>query len=390
MFKKVLLTSLLFSAALSFATPHSMSPVIQVQAQENGPQVGSSTLPELQVEGLEAYPEYGNIIQLYYDIVNGHGRASTSDLNPHYIDHLTQGNDFLYFLQDVTGDGQDELFIGYDQEVYGIYSLLDGKAVNLLSPISQMDGVKLDIYEEGYLFVKQETGDEEGKFYFYQANLQDPQAEVEEVTQGSYQIEEGQAVYTISGSEAGPLTSDQLAAELDLTDQTPILLKPDQTYNLGKVFITGEEASLESTDHSLEASVSGSNDSTGKFAVNHQASIIDFHRDGMNIPTNIQLLPQDNQIEIGNQVYEATYDYVPDTQIRVFSADDSGDIRSVTVNSRIQIGQSLSGESSDAAGSEAYVFKNKQGNLSLATINFAGNVGPDMQDVMMEYLETAR
>lgn len=83
-------------------------------------------------------------------------------------------------------------------------------------------------------------------------------------------------------------------------------------------------------------------------------------------------------------VYNVMYEEIPTTPIRVFGASNNA-VRTVKVNTRIHIEGLKSGDSSeiDTAG-DLYAFKNRDGGISIATPNYAGNVEPDEYDVMQE------
>ncbi|EGO5041961.1 hypothetical protein H4N13_002922, partial [Enterococcus faecalis] len=69
---------------------------------------------------------------------------------------------------------------------------------------------------------------------------------------------------------------------------------------------------------------------------------------------------------------------VPTKEIRVFSNNKIGSgIRTVKVNTEIICDNQ----------EKMYLFKNKEGSISLATENHVGNVSEDQLDVMMENLQ---
>ncbi|MGX7076428.1 DUF1002 domain-containing protein [Globicatella sanguinis] len=106
-----------------------------------------------------------------------------------------------------------------------------------------------------------------------------------------------------------------------------------------------------------------------------------FVREGMNIPNGLNLAKNDLTLaydypEQESQVSNIEITNIPTQDIRVFSADGSG-IRDIKVNTVIRSKQ----------GSEnLFLFINKDGGISLATPNYAGNVDESEKDVMLEYL----
>lgn len=106
-----------------------------------------------------------------------------------------------------------------------------------------------------------------------------------------------------------------------------------------------------------------------------------FVREGMNIPNGLNLAKNDLTLaydypEQESQVSNIEITNIPTQDIRVFSADGSG-IRDIKVNTVIRSKQ----------GSEnLFLFVNKDGGISLATPNYAGNVDEAEKDVMLEYL----
>ncbi|MDO4431713.1 MAG: DUF1002 domain-containing protein [Aerococcaceae bacterium] len=112
-----------------------------------------------------------------------------------------------------------------------------------------------------------------------------------------------------------------------------------------------------------------------------------FKRDGANIPTYLSLHANEghffqhyaDQSPIANYTVES----IPTKEVRIFSADGSG-IRTVKVNTLIKV-QTRDGSLTEQE-SFHYAFVNRNGGLSLATPNYAGNVEPQDADVMLEYL----
>ncbi|MCW6677478.1 hypothetical protein NHG35_08320 [Aerococcaceae bacterium NML180378] len=119
----------------------------------------------------------------------------------------------------------------------------------------------------------------------------------------------------------------------------------------------------------------------------------EFERQGANIPTQILFYPYEQKISRGLkgydlskfQHYHYTISHEATKQIRVFSADDSG-IRTVNVNTTIRFLSPTEPGVPSREDEVLYLFYNRNGGISLATKNYAGNVEPDKLDVMLEYL----
>ena len=147
---------------------------------------------------------------------------------------------------------------------------------------------------------------------------------------------------------------------------------------------------------------SGKNNDTttavGPYSVSTESmnAIGSFQYRGVNVPAALDL-SFNNQSGAGTAtftwrgpdgsqpaVYNVMYEEIPTTPIRVFGASNNA-VRTVKVNTRIHIEGLKSGDSSeiDTAG-DLYAFKNRDGGISIATPNYAGNVEPDEYDVMQE------
>lgn len=80
-------------------------------------------------------------------------------------------------------------------------------------------------------------------------------------------------------------------------------------------------------------------------------------------------------------------DKVATKELRVFSPTNSNGqtLNHKFVNTRIQIGEKIDGVGQVDTG-DLYLQYNNQGNISLITPNYAGNVTEDQRDVMLEYV----
>lgn len=91
--------------------------------------------------------------------------------------------------------------------------------------------------------------------------------------------------------------------------------------------------------------------------------------------------------------YPIVLKQIPTKEISVFSAaGNNQNKRTIKVNTEVILQEnSESLETSqpyaDLSGHKFYLFYNAKGTISLATENFAGNIGPEDRDTMMEYVE---
>lgn len=160
------------------------------------------------------------------------------------------------------------------------------------------------------------------------------------------------------------------------------------------------------SDHSSmmndDRSSGKNNDTTtavGPYSVSTESmnAVSSFQYRGVNVPASLTLSFNDTSgagtatfvwrrgaDDARSEVYNVMYEEIPTTPIRVFSASNNA-VRTVKVNTRIHIEGLKSGDSSeiDTAG-DLYAFKNRDGGISIATPNYAGNVEPDEYDVMQE------
>ncbi|MGF2943167.1 hypothetical protein [Enterococcus xiangfangensis] len=117
-----------------------------------------------------------------------------------------------------------------------------------------------------------------------------------------------------------------------------------------------------------------------------------FYFDGMNVPESININTNTNQITFNSgtdqeAVYSLTMQNISAKMIRIFSANTT-DIRKVKVSTALSIGSQISGAiNSNNQSGDLYLFHNRDGGLSLATPNYAGNVPADQTDVMIEVIQ---
>lgn len=110
-----------------------------------------------------------------------------------------------------------------------------------------------------------------------------------------------------------------------------------------------------------------------------------FSLNGVNIPNNIVISKENGNVTLENYyenkpMGDIVFKTVPTKDIRVFSKDVPEEIRTVHVNTAIEV------TNYDGLGTHMmYLFVNRNNEIALATPNYAGNVPDDQQDVMLEY-----
>lgn len=120
-------------------------------------------------------------------------------------------------------------------------------------------------------------------------------------------------------------------------------------------------------------------------------SPLTFYYRGVNVPDSVTINDSTSSsvtFVFGNYTsssYKADKAEIPTKEIRVFSASNNS-IRTVKVNTQINLTGKLSNDNRDMRG-PLYLFHNNQGGISLVTPNYAGNVGPDQRDVMLEVVQ---
>lgn len=122
----------------------------------------------------------------------------------------------------------------------------------------------------------------------------------------------------------------------------------------------------------------------------------DFH--GMNVPNSVTLdFSQGNSGKVifdinlvGQQEYNANFSNIPTKEIRVSNVDGTtgNRIRTVKVNTEITMEPTNSYDRQLVTDkiNKLYLFVNKNGGISLATPNYAGNYADGEADVMLEVL----
>lgn len=148
-----------------------------------------------------------------------------------------------------------------------------------------------------------------------------------------------------------------------------------------------------STNHSsTETTASTAQQTVDTVSSNEFGGYATFYFNGMNVPDSININTNTNQITFNadthsEAIYTLTMQNLPAKTIRVFSAN-TDEIRTVKVSTTLTVGEQISGAiNSNNQSGDLYLFHNKQGGLSLATPNYAGNVPEDQTDVMIEVLQ---
>ncbi|EOH92135.1 hypothetical protein ACTNBL_01685 [Enterococcus villorum] len=112
---------------------------------------------------------------------------------------------------------------------------------------------------------------------------------------------------------------------------------------------------------------------------------------GANVPASVTLENNNGQMTMTSNpksggeptVYTASIETIPTTSIRI-SSYAGNTIRTVKVNTKINLLNKLSSANTSNEYSPFYVFKNSNGGLSLITPNYAGNAPEGQSDVMLE------
>lgn len=119
-----------------------------------------------------------------------------------------------------------------------------------------------------------------------------------------------------------------------------------------------------------------------------------FHFSGANMPSSVTLDLNDQSgagtadfrgADYSGGSMNVTYYSIPTTSIRIFGANNHS-IRTVKVNSEIRFDSDNPSNELTTSGS-MYAFKNRNGGISLATPNYAGNVDDSERDVLQEVLQ---
>ncbi|HFC9196484.1 hypothetical protein [Enterococcus lactis] len=112
---------------------------------------------------------------------------------------------------------------------------------------------------------------------------------------------------------------------------------------------------------------------------------------GANVPASVTLENNNGQMTMTSTpksggeatVYTATIETIPTTSIRIFSYAGNA-VRTVKVNTKINLLNKLSSANTADQSGPFYVFENSNGGLSLITPNYAGNIYVDQTDIMLE------
>ncbi|MGX7367773.1 hypothetical protein [Enterococcus casseliflavus] len=149
--------------------------------------------------------------------------------------------------------------------------------------------------------------------------------------------------------------------------------------------------SQQSTDHSdatQTTASSASNEFPYAVDLSQYGPSLTFYFHGVNVPDAVTIQNTSPLIiSIDDSAsYEAQVDTIATKEIRIFSANDNG-IRTVKVNTQLTFAKGITSNGNPDFSHNLYLFTNKEGGLSLITPNYAGNVGDDQRDVMLEVLQ---
>lgn len=157
----------------------------------------------------------------------------------------------------------------------------------------------------------------------------------------------------------------------------------------------GSTNHMETSVSSSESSESPAFNQAAPYAVDvTQLSYpVTFNLGGANVPRTI-ILENNGEMTLNFPASNSTYsnqfaaqaDTIPTKEIRISSHDGSG-IRTVKVNTQITLTKHLVGNGMQSQSNVMYLINNRNGGLSLITPNYAGNVGPDQMDVMLEAVQ---
>lgn len=112
---------------------------------------------------------------------------------------------------------------------------------------------------------------------------------------------------------------------------------------------------------------------------------------GANVPASVTLENNNGQVTMTSTpksggeatVYTASIETIPTTTIRIYSYAGNA-VRTVKVNTKINLLNKLSSANTPDEYGPLYVFENSNGGLSLITPNYAGNIYVDQTDIMLE------
>ncbi|MET3564109.1 hypothetical protein ABID30_003206 [Enterococcus rotai] len=166
---------------------------------------------------------------------------------------------------------------------------------------------------------------------------------------------------TIEKSSSNSTFYSNEESEKNLTSSTPYAVSPDQIASLNAF-------NMKQLDGPFAIEIGIKNKDT------LEGTITFYSRNRKN-PDQIDTSQEDMKI-----------DNIPTKEIRIFSANNS-DIRTVRVNTQINLLLSNSSPSSSVSEKKMYLFLNKDGQVSLVTPNHTGNVAEENFDVMIESLQ---
>ncbi|WP_321386952.1 hypothetical protein [uncultured Enterococcus sp.] len=176
----------------------------------------------------------------------------------------------------------------------------------------------------------------------------------------------------------------------------------DEKTGASKESSTIETSVEQKSNDTEETTRSESSVSEGEAAYPYEVSLNvlssngNFYKEGMNIPQSINVSFTDGVTGVVDFItslpdvdyqtsYTVTYQQIPTKTIRV-TAGGENEIREVSVNTELVLGEMLQNDNNNSLTGNLYVFTNNNGGVSLATPNYAGNMPAGSEDVMLEYL----
>lgn len=351
------------------------------------------TVEEEFVDPLEDYPEYRTIVNDYYMAIENNDPAVFPDhVNPKAVEDARDLNlDAIlmvhYGLLDLDGNGVEELILFNYNQVFEVFTTdLEAEervAIPLFQDESLAERSHLTLYEDSSKMLVRASGG--AKYAEWTLFDMAEDGLVIEVVDTMIFDEANSPTDTPFYREQEPevyYTHDEMLESFGLNDLSELNLSAIDTYPVMSIETLEEILAQEEGDDSLPYAVYF--DSLGE-------SMSFYMAESPNAPSQIDLDLVNGTLTTSFNgenvnVYSVSFDYVAETDVRVFSANAPGDIRTITANSAITIYEILEGSQAEVVGQTFYLFYNLDGGISLATPNFAGNVEPDQADVMLEYL----
>ena len=192
-----------------------------------------------------------------------------------------------------------------------------------------------------------------------------------------------------------------------MTSQTSTKLTESTSQTSESSTQTTETTKVEEYPYAVDLKALGLVDEDGN-QVDNLSDELAFYAEGMNTPLRIGINgtgEENPQLYLNIYGYENTanpnlqvsypfeIENIPTKEITIFGGPGSDEHRrTVKVNTQLTLKKPENIQKADSQlsmleGENFYLFYNDQESLSLATINFAGNVEPKDYDIMQEYVE---